>query len=110
MAYLFVKHREQLAALRTFAEAQPYVESVMTPAEAARAFHLPADQIGDLVLLATGDSAFGECGEPIVATQESRSHGSLHEREVPLAAVRPQQPAEAYRFSGDIVKYLLQQK
>ncbi|MGE0540682.1 MAG: alkaline phosphatase family protein, partial [Dehalococcoidia bacterium] len=64
------------------------VERVLTREEAVTAFHLPADRIGDLMLLGDIDTVFGEVDEPEVAV-DLRSHGSLHEIEVPLISWGP---------------------
>ncbi len=42
-----------------------------------------------------------------IHTDESCTHGSLYEREIPLAAINPAAPAEEYRYHMDIVRHLL---
>jgi phosphonoacetate hydrolase len=74
------------------------IESVLTRAEAAAKFELPADRIGDLVVVSQLDTVIG--------TNQSRhdlsgldvplrSHGGLSEQKVPLLVNRavPEQPA-----------------
>jgi phosphonoacetate hydrolase len=107
MLYVYLRRPGQAEEFRRFAEAQPYVEEVLASDEAASRFHLPADRIGDYVLLAERDSAFGECDQAVLHTQESRTHGSLHEREVPLIALNPERPEQEYRYSKDIVANLM---
>lgn len=61
------------------------VESVMTSAEAARKYRLHPSRIGHIFVLADKESVFGAlptAREPV----EVRSHGSLHEREIPIYA------------------------
>jgi phosphonoacetate hydrolase len=63
----------------------PGVEAVLTRSEAARRFHLMASRIGDLVVLGDKDTVFGELDtESEALPPEYRSHGSLHEVDVPL--------------------------
>lgn len=38
----------------------------------------------------------------------SRTHGSLYEQEVPLLAIHPAAPAEAYQYSKDIAAVLFE--
>lgn len=64
-------------------EELPGVESVYTAARAAAAFSLPVDRIGDLLVFADRDTVFADGGEAAPAGN-LRSHGSLHEREVPV--------------------------
>lgn len=107
MLYVFLNDPSQTDKFREFAEAQPYIESVISNKKAAELYHLPAAQIGDYVLLTNEESAFGECEQDILYTQESRTHGSFYEREVPLVAINPEKPANNYTYSMDIAKHLL---
>jgi phosphonoacetate hydrolase len=63
------------------------VQAVMTREQAARRFHLMPSRIGELVVLGDKDTVFGELEgqfevEDLPATY--RTHGSLHESDVPL--------------------------
>ncbi|HEY7553884.1 MAG TPA: alkaline phosphatase family protein [Candidatus Binatia bacterium] len=61
------------------------IEKVLTRAEAAKRFHLMPERIGDLAVFGDQDTVFGElngAGEALEPTY--RSHGSLHETDVPL--------------------------
>jgi phosphonoacetate hydrolase len=63
------------------------VEEVLTTAEAADRFHLPADRVGDVMLLGTPSSVFGPIeGDETHDEVSLRSHGSHHEQEVPYVA------------------------
>lgn len=59
-----------------------------------------------MLFLAPG-CAFGECEGGIIHTDESRTHGSLYEREIPLVVINPAASAEEYRYHMDIVRHLL---
>jgi len=61
------------------------VEAVLTREEGARRFHLMAARMGDLMVLGDRDTVFGELEvESEALPPEYRSHGSLHEVDVPL--------------------------
>jgi phosphonoacetate hydrolase len=73
--------------------ALPGVEAVYTRADAARTFRLHPDRIGDLTVVGDISTVFGDLppgaeSEQLPATY--RSHGSLHERPVPLVAYNNQ--------------------
>lgn len=108
MLYVFLKDKSQSEDFYSFAGNLPYIEQILPSKEAAEVYHLPLEQIGDYVLLTGKDSAFGECEGNIIYTEESRTHGSLYEREVPLIAINPDRPAESYIYSKDISSYLFE--
>ena len=61
------------------------VEEVLDRNTAAQRFHLPADRLGDLVVLAGPDCVFGSLEkERIILPDGYRNHGSLHESDIPL--------------------------
>jgi phosphonoacetate hydrolase len=63
----------------------PGVENVLTRAEAAKRFKLMPERIGDLAVFGDKDTVFGEMDSAAEALESTyRSHGSLHEIEVPL--------------------------
>jgi phosphonoacetate hydrolase len=65
----------------------PGVEAVMDRFAAADAFELPADRIGDLVVLADESTVIGksEAAHDLSALHGAlRSHGGLHERQIPI--------------------------
>lgn len=107
MLYIFLKNPAQAEDFYRFAKEQPYIEQILKKEEAAKLYHLPADQIGDYVLITERDSAFGECGQEIIYTQSSRTHGSLYEREIPLIAINPERNECDYVYSKDIAAYLM---
>ncbi len=105
--YVFLKDKTQAAAFYAFAKQHPLVEQVLTKEEAAEAYHLPIGQIGDYVLFSGKNVAFGEVEGELLHTDASRTHGSLHEREIPLVAINPEQAAERYSYHKDITVHLL---
>jgi phosphonoacetate hydrolase len=61
------------------------VEAVLTREEAARRFHLMPSRIGELVVLGDKETVFGELETESEELPASfRTHGSLHESDVPL--------------------------
>lgn len=105
--YLFLKRPEERKALLELVNSTPEIERILTKEEAASLLHLPPEKIGDYVLLAAPDCAFGEVDGESLYTDDVRTHGSIHEQEVPLAAIHPHMPASAYQYSKDIAVYLL---
>jgi phosphonoacetate hydrolase len=97
-ALVYLAGSDAQRALAAKIAALPGIESVLTRAEAAAKFELPADRIGDLVVVSQLDTVIG--------TNKSRhdlsgldvplrSHGGLSEQKVPLLVNRAvtQQPA-----------------
>jgi phosphonoacetate hydrolase len=61
------------------------VERVLTRAQAAKEFKLMASRLGDLVVIGDQDTVFGNLDTDTEVLPEGfRSHGSLHEMEVPV--------------------------
>lgn len=100
------KGKEQ--EITTFIEGLDYVEMICVKEEAAKRFNLPVDNIGDYVVFAAEDCAFGELAGEELVTETVRTHGSLHERAVPLIAVNAREEAAKYRYSRDIVRIILE--
>ncbi len=108
MLYVFLKDRIQEDAFYNFAKENSFIEQILTKEEAAKTYHLPIEQIGDYVLLAGKDIAFGEIEKEFIYTQESRTHGSLYEREIPLIAFNPEKTENNYKYHKDISSYLFE--
>ncbi len=61
------------------------VEAVLTKSEAVAKFHLLPERIGDLVVLGDKRTVFGEMETEHESLPDNfRTHGSLHENEVPV--------------------------
>ncbi len=90
-----------LAAL----EETPGVEEAYTREQAAAMFSLRPERIGDLFVLGTRESVFGqfEAKEREVSV---RSHGSRHESRVPIIGWNSATPASEYRENLDVVRHL----
>lgn len=63
------------------------IETVLTRSETAQRFQLMPERIGDLAVFGDRDTVFGDLPGAMETLETSyRSHGSLHETEVPLIA------------------------
>jgi phosphonoacetate hydrolase len=87
------------------------IEAVRTREEAARDFHLMPERIGELVVTGDRDTVFGELQTDLENLESGyRSHGSLHESEVPLVIYNCKQevPAPAsFRHNADLIHFML---
>ena len=92
-SYATVYHAPEVAELvRATLAKVPGVEAVMSREEAADRLELPADRIGDTVVLGDRSTVLGKSRElhDLSAVQRGlRSHGGLHERAVPIIVCRP---------------------
>lgn len=81
-----------LAAATACLKALPQVARILSRAEAAQALELPADRIGDLVIIATDHAVLGTTASRHDLSgldAPLRSHGGLSEQRVPLLVNRP---------------------
>jgi phosphonoacetate hydrolase len=73
-------------------QAVPGVEAVLSKAEAAERFELPADRLGDLVVVSTKHKVLGTSAarhDLSGLTEPLRSHGGVSEQKVPLICNQP---------------------
>ena len=92
LAWVHLDDLDELDRARGALAALPGVEAVLDRFAAADAFELPADRIGDLIVLADGDTVLGKsrAAHDLSALHGTlRSHGGLHERTVPLIVTHP---------------------
>jgi phosphonoacetate hydrolase len=85
-AYIYVGDADRERARAALAELDG-VEAVLDRSTAARTFELPTDRIGDFLVLADAATALGksESEHDLSALGGTlRSHGGLHEQEIPL--------------------------
>ena len=83
-AYIYLANRRQRKKALERLESFEGVEQALPTDEAGEKYHLPRSTIGDFLVLAEGDTVFGEVAEEGVSEVEIRSHGSLHERKIPI--------------------------
>ncbi len=87
LAWVHLDALDDLDAARAALAALPGVEGVLDRFAAADAFDLPADRIGDLIVLGDADTVLGKsrAAHDLSALRGTlRSHGGLHERTVPM--------------------------
>jgi phosphonoacetate hydrolase len=82
------------------------VEHVLTRGEAHETYGLDPSRIGDLLVLADKDYTLGPNKGSIYREIDIRSHGSLHEREVPLIINRRIDPPHP-TYNKDLIPLLL---
>jgi len=90
-ATVHVPAREDVAELVARLKAVPGVELALPGAEACQRFELPADRIGDIVVLSSRHKALGTAPELHDLTgldAPLRSHGGITEQRVPLISNR----------------------
>jgi phosphonoacetate hydrolase len=94
-AYIFVKDPGQLEEAAAHLRDEHGVESVWSRDKAATEFELHRERIGDLLVLATEETVYGDLPLPR-QTVSVRSHGGLHTRPVPIIACGPDVPREPF--------------
>jgi phosphonoacetate hydrolase len=86
-----VVYCEQPEAMAAKLKAMPGIEMALTKAEAAKRFELPADRLGDLVVVSTKHKVLGTSAsrhDLSGLTEPLRSHGGVSEQHVPLICNR----------------------
>jgi phosphonoacetate hydrolase len=85
VSYLYLNHPDDTDDVLDILHSLDGVEEVLDRKAAAQHFHLPADRLGDLVVLAGPDCVFGSLEEEKNILPEGyRNHGSLHESDIPI--------------------------
>lgn len=95
LAWVHLDDPSQLDRARGVLAGLPGVEAVLNRDAAARVFGLPADRIGDLVVLGDESTVLGHSAarQDLSAVGSTlRSHGGLHERTVPIVVCAPLRP------------------
>ena len=105
--YVHVLEESQIPEVLAYLKASDFLDAVYEKEAAADAFHLPVDGIGDIFVLCTKETAFGELEQDELFVN-TRTHGSLHEREIPLFAVNAKKDEAFYSYSIDIVRGMLE--
>jgi phosphonoacetate hydrolase len=109
-AYVWLHRPEDAPVVAARLRQLEGIERVLARADAAREFGLMPERIGELVVLGDKDTVFGELVEESEQLEASyRSHGSLHESEVPLIIYnyRGALPDPcAFRRNSDLASFL----
>jgi phosphonoacetate hydrolase len=106
--YVYMKSPQDEARVRGIISGVKGVERILTRAEAAKEFHLMASRIGELVVLGDQDTVFGELDDEQEHFPGLRSHGSLHEINVPLFVYNAKGAprAEYFNHNLDLARWL----
>ena len=105
-AYIYLENEHQITEATDVLLDVPGVEHVMTAEESAKQYHLHPSRIGDLLVLSDNHSVFGTL-ETHQAPVELRSHGSLHERTVPLIFYGNRSQADSMLENKDAVSSMM---
>jgi len=87
LAWIYLDDLDELDRARSALAALHGVEGVLDRCAAAESYELPADRIGDLIVLADERTVLGKsraAHDLTALTGRLRSHGGLHERLVPM--------------------------
>lgn len=100
--YVYLKDPKDEARVREIISGVKGVERILTREEAAREFKLMASRIGHLMVLGDKDTVFGELDAPQENFPGLRSHGSLHETDVPLFVYNAKDAPSADYFNHNL--------
>jgi phosphonoacetate hydrolase len=111
-AYIHLKDPKDAARVREIISSVQGVERILTRDEAAREFHLMPSRIGNLVVFGDKDTVFGELDDEKENFPGLRSHGSLHETNVPLFVYNAKNApkAEFFNHNLDLARWLYPSK
>jgi phosphonoacetate hydrolase len=107
-AYIHLKDPKDAPRVREIISGVPGVERILTKEEAAKEFHLMASRIGQLMVLGDKDTVFGELDEEKENFPGLRSHGSLHETDIPLFVYNAKNApgADYFNHNLDLARWL----
>jgi phosphonoacetate hydrolase len=105
-AHVYCTRPDDVAQAAELLRVHPAVEEVWPRAEAAAAFHLLPERIGDLMVLARSNALFGELTEA-ESEVTLRSHGSRHESQVPIIGTKTL-AYHPYQYNLDVTRAVRQ--
>jgi phosphonoacetate hydrolase len=108
-AWVHLRAPEDQARVGAILEHLEGIERVLTRAQAAKEFNLMASRLGDLVVIGDRDTVFGNLDTSMeVLPKGFRTHGSLHEQDVPVivhnAAAAP--TSDYFKNNLDLARWL----
>lgn len=102
-AYVYLKDPKDAARVHDILSSTKGVERVLTREEAAHEYKLMASRIGDFVVWGDKDTVFGEMDMELENfTGVLRSHGCLHELEMPLFVYNAKGAPKADYFNHNV--------
>ncbi|TGE37135.1 PglZ domain-containing protein [Desulfosporosinus fructosivorans] len=105
--YIHLLADGQMSKVMDYLSICNFIDCFYDKETAANQFNLPVEGIGDILVLSNKESAFAELKQDELFV-DTRTHGSLYEREIPLIAVNARRPADQYQANKDIVNYILE--
>jgi phosphonoacetate hydrolase len=107
-SYVYLKNPQDAPKVTDVLSGVKGVERVLTREQAAKEFHLMASMIGELVVIGDKDTVFGELDDVKENFPGLRSHGSLHETEIPLFAFNAKNvpSADYFNHNLDLARWL----
>ena len=108
-AYVYLKGAQDAERVRGILSQLKGCERVLTREAAAREYRLMASRIGDLVVWGDKDTLFGEMDtEQENFSGDLRSHGSEHERDIPLFVYHADHtpPRDYFQHNLDLARWL----
>jgi phosphonoacetate hydrolase len=109
-ATIYLNDKTKIMSTMSSLRSIPGIYTVLNREEAARAFDLPGDRIGDIVVLADESSVLGksEAYHDLSQVPSLRSHGSISEATVPFFMNTPLESSYHKRLtSGKMRNYEL---
>ena len=109
-ATIYLDNDSDHARARAAFDGVPGIETVLTRNEACNVFGLPADRIGDIVVISTRDYVLGSAPEKHDLSglkDPLRSHGGLSEQRVPFIVNRCLEACATGRRNFDIFSHTL---
>jgi phosphonoacetate hydrolase len=106
--YIHLKDPKDAPRVREIISGVPGVERILTKDEAAKEFHLMASRIGQLMVTGDKDTVFGELDDEKENFPGLRSHGSVHETDIPLFVYNAKHApaAEYFNHNLDLARWL----
>jgi phosphonoacetate hydrolase len=106
--YVHLKNSQDETRVRDILSGVKGVERILTREEAAKEFRLMASRIGNLVVLGDRDTVFGELDAERESFPGLRSHGSMHELDIPLFVYNAKNPPspEYFNHNLDLARWL----
>jgi phosphonoacetate hydrolase len=109
VAWIYLNHPEDKKKVMDALTTLTGVESVMTREEAVSKFNLYGSRIGDLCVFGDKNTVFGELEKPTDELPSTyRSHGSMHELDVPLFVynAKAAPPSAYFEYNRDLTRWL----
>ena len=104
--YVYLEPAKVSEALEVLRDT-PGVDDALTREEAACRFDLRPDSIGDIVVTAASHVVFGDADE-VSIPGGLRSHGSVHERDIPIVGYNGDFDGFEFRENRDVGRYVFE--